>query len=261
MKKSIYHRFFEISKLYHFTSFEAACNIIKSGKLRFSKAYRLNDLIESNRVVWERTLGGYIPDGEEYLCYAEEEMRRYQQISFSQDRVVDNISYLGFDLHTMWGLYAERGYGVCLVFDKEKLMLDSDDYADDVRYVNLIPQGVKIYNKSKNGIKTEIKRRRGEIFFYKRKEWEYEQEYRVVRRAKYEHDNEYLDVTNSLVCAIVCKDESIELLESMFDSDIYHELRHINKKLPILTYEYDLDGYTLYASWGFPIWSEQCGEM
>ena len=84
MKKSIYHRFFEISKLYHFTSFEAACKIIKSGKLRFSKAYRLNDLIESNRVVWERTFGGYIPDGEEYLCYAEEEMRRYQQISFSQ---------------------------------------------------------------------------------------------------------------------------------------------------------------------------------
>ena len=261
MKKSIYYRFFEMSKLYHFTSFESACKIIKSGRLRFSKAYRLNDLIESNRVVWERTFGGYIPDDKEYLYYAEEEMRRYQQISFSQDRVVDDIFYLGFDLHTMWGLYADRGYGVCLVFDKEKLMLESDDYAAEVQYVNLIPQGVNIYNKSKKGIKAEIKRRRDEIFFYKRKEWEYEQEYRVLRRAKNEYDDEYLDITDALACAIVCKDESIEMLESMFHSDTYHELRYINKKLPILTYEYDLDGYTLYESWGVPLWSEQCGEM
>lgn len=59
----------------------------------------------------------------EYLCYAEEEMRKYQQLSFSQDRVVDGGHYLGFDLHTMWGLYADKGYGVCLVFDKENLNL------------------------------------------------------------------------------------------------------------------------------------------
>ena len=84
----------------------------------------------------------------------------------------------------MWGLYANRGYGVCLVFDKEKLTLAQDDYAHEVQYVNLIPQGVQFTNKSKNGIKSEIKRRREEIYYYKRKEWEYEQEYRVLRRAK-----------------------------------------------------------------------------
>ena len=261
MKKSICSSFFEISKLYHFTSLESARKIIASRKLRFSKSRRLNDLIESNRVVWERTLGGYIPDDKEYLYYAEEEMRRYQQISFSQDRVVGNCCYLGFDLHTMWGLYANRGYGVCLVFDKEKLTLAQDDYAHEVKYVNLIPQGVQITNKSKNGIKSEIKRRREDIYYYKRKEWEYEQEYRVLRRAKDEMDDEYLDITNALVCVIVCKDYSIDKLESMFDSDIYHELRYLDKKLPVLTYECDLDGYTLYESWGVPIWSEQCGEM
>ena len=101
MKKSIRFRFSEISKLYHFTTFETARKIIKSGRLIFSKSYHLNDLIESNRVVWSRTFRGYIPEDEDYLCYAEEEMRKYQQISFSQDRVVDDCYYLGFDLHTM----------------------------------------------------------------------------------------------------------------------------------------------------------------
>ena len=261
MKKSIRFRFSEISKLYHFTSFESACKIIESGRLRFSKSYRLNDLIESNRVVWERTFRGYIPEEKEYLCYAEEEMRKYQQLSFSQDRVVDGCHYLGFDLHTMWGLYADKGYGVCLVFDKEKLKLGPRDYATDIHYGNLIPQGIIVHNKSKKGIKSEIWRRREEIFFYKRKEWEYEQEYRVIRRADDEFANEYLDITDSLACAIICKDRYLELLESMFEGEIYRELRSINKKLPVLTYEYGLDGYTLYESFGIPIWSEQCGQM
>lgn len=260
-KKSIRFRFSEITKLYHFTSVESACKIIQSGKLRFSKACRLNDLIESNRVVWERTFSGYIPDDQAYLCYAEEEMRRYQQISFSQDRVVGDCYYLGFDLHTMWGLYADRGYGVCLVFDKEKLTLHPEDYAAEVKYVNLIPQGVMIHNKSERGIKSEIKRRREQIFYYKRKEWEYEQEYRILRRAKKQTDDEYLDISDALVCVIICKDQSIDYLESMFDSEIYHKLRSLEKKLPVLTYEYDLDGYTLYESFGVPLWSEQCGDM
>lgn len=56
-----------MSKLYHFTSFESACKIIESCRLRFSKSYRLNDLIESNRVVCERTFRGYIPEEKRVL--------------------------------------------------------------------------------------------------------------------------------------------------------------------------------------------------
>ena len=76
-------------------------------------------------------------------------MRKCQQISFSQDRVVDGCYYLGFDLHTMWGLYADKGYGVCLVFDKDKLELHPGDYAADINYANLISQGIIVHNKSK----------------------------------------------------------------------------------------------------------------
>ena len=47
---------------------------------------------------------------------AEDEMRRYQVISFAQDRDYEGYDFLGFDLHTLWGLYADKGRGVCLVF-------------------------------------------------------------------------------------------------------------------------------------------------
>lgn len=70
-----------------------------------------------------------------------------------------------------------------------------------------------------------------------------------------------MDISDALVCVIICKDQSIDYLESMFDSEIYHKLRSLEKKLPVLTYEYDLDGYTLYESFGVPLWSEQCGDM
>jgi hypothetical protein len=261
MRKTVGWRFQEMSRLYHFTSFDSACKIIKSGKLRFSKAWRLNDLTESNRVVGERTISERLLVNRPYLLNAEAEMRKYQQISFAQDRECNGMEYLGFDLHSMWGLYADKGYGVCLVFDKDKLKLSEGDYASNVSYANFIPQGVIIKNKSLPGIKSEIWRKKDEIFFYKRKEWEYEQEYRIIRRAKKEFDTEYLDVSDSLSFVIICKCASVCLLGSMFDSDIYHELHHLNKKLPIFTYECGLDGYTLYEKWMVPVWSEQCGYM
>ena len=123
MRKTVGWRFQEMSRLYHFTSFDSACKIIKSGKLRFSKAWRLNDLIESDRVVGERTISERLLVNRPYLLNAEAEMRKYQQISFAQDRECNGMEYLGFDLHSMWGLYADKGYGVCLVLDKDKLKL------------------------------------------------------------------------------------------------------------------------------------------
>ena len=44
-------------------------------------------------------------------------MAKYRQISLTIDDMEQNK--LGFDLHQMWGLYADKGKGVCLVFDKD----------------------------------------------------------------------------------------------------------------------------------------------
>lgn len=259
MRKSISQRFQEMTKLYHFTNLDSACKIIESGKLRFGKMFKMNDLIESGRILWKRVFTNDLSDRD---LFAEDEMCRYQQLSFIQDRERDGMEYLGFDLHTMWGLYANRGYGVCLVFDKQKLKLDEGDYARDVEYGNYIRAYYEFRNKSKAGIKSEIWRRKDEIFFYKRKEWEYEQEYRIIRRVKKEMDVEYLDISNALSFVIICKDETIDRGEPIWAGITYDELKHLKRRVPILSYEYDLDGYTLYSDrLGDPIWAEQLGYL
>lgn len=260
MRKSVAQRFEEMNRLYHFTSFKSACSIIQSGKLRFGKSFKMNDLIESNRMGFGRALQGYLSaddskDNKDLL--AENEMHKYQQISFSQDMECEDCCHLGFDLHTMWGLYADKGYGVCMVFDKEKLTLQDGDYANNVSYYDLVPQSYETYNRSRAGIKAEIWRRRDEVFFVKRKEWEHEQEYRIIRRARNEWDEEYLDISNALSFAIICKDHSVSYGDSIFSGDYYYDLMCLNRRLPVLVYEYGLDWYTLWPREGDPIWTEQ----
>ena len=193
--------------------------------------------------------------------FAERELHKVQQISFSQDREYGGRWFLGFDLHTMWGLYADKGYGVCLVFDKDRLVLEDGDYANDVRYFDIIPQYAPIDNRSRLGIRDEIWRKKEEIYFRKRKEWEYEQEYRVIRRAKSEDVTEYLDISKSLSFAIICKDILCDSYDNMFESETYLKLYLLNKRLPILLYEFGLDGYSLYNEEMDPIWTEQLGFM
>ena len=257
MKIPISQKFEEMTKLYHFTSFDAACEIIESGKLRFGKMFKMNDLIESNRIVFGRVLLENLSDKE---LFAEDEMNRYQQVSFTQDQERDGIDYFGFDLHTMWGLYADKGFGTCLVFDKRCLHLQDNDFCKEVIYRNFIPKDYQINNKSKTGIRSEIWRRKEEIFFYKRKEWEYEQEFRIIRRVKNKDDDEYMDVSDALSFVIISKDETVETGESIWDGVQCYVLKHLKRRIPVLSYEYDLDGYTLYRDeYGDPIWAEQIG--
>lgn len=251
-------RFKEMNRLYHFTNFDAALKIIESGKLRFSKPFNLNDIIESNRVLFQRIFS------EEYIhkhnrLYAENQLRSFQQISFSQDVNNEERSVLGFDLHTMWGLYANKGYGVCLVFDKDKLNIPPNDYVNSVTYRDYVYQSYDFANKSKQGINAELRRNINNIFFTKRKEWENEQEYRIIRKVRNIQQDEYLDISDSLSFIIICKDESLSGLESVFDGLRYKEFSSLKKSYPILSYEYGLDGYTLFENNMEPIWAEHIG--
>ncbi|UKK56941.1 DUF2971 domain-containing protein [Prevotella communis] len=260
MRKSIRERFAEMTRLYHFTTFESACMIIESKRLRFGKLPRMNDLIESNKIVFQRVIFNSLEDDKDNGLFAEEEMRRYQQISFAQDRSVDDKIYEGFNLHTMWGLYADKGYGACLVFDKNKLKLAEGDYARDVEYMDYVLPDYAFRNKSKKGLKSEIWRNRDEIFFCKRKEWEYEQEYRVIRRAKHEWDDEYLDVSDALSFVILCRDESLFDGESIWEGSHYMDIKSIDRKLPVLSYEFGFDWYELWRDVpDDPIWTEMSG--
>ena len=98
MSKSIRERFARMSRLYHFTSFESACKIVESKRLRFGKLSQMNDLVESNKMVFQRVVFGGLEEDNLNGSFAEKEMHKYQQISFAQDRCSDGRIYEGFNL-------------------------------------------------------------------------------------------------------------------------------------------------------------------
>lgn len=223
----------------------------------------MNDLIESRRITTHRAFFGDLGQDfnkgtKDYI--PEIEMRRYQQISFAQDRTIDDTLCEGFNLHTMWGLYADRGLGVCLVFDKDKLHLGEKDYARGVDYKDWVMPDFDFKSESKAGIRKEIWDRKDEIFFLKRKEWVREQEYRIIRRAKDVTDNEYLDISDSLAFAIICRDKSVPYGEPIWAGDYYRHIKYLSKrKVHVLWYTPSMDGYCLYHDYGDPVWTEEGG--
>ena len=260
MREFISKRFKHMNRLYHYTSYQAACEIIKSKKFRFSKRYGLNDLIEGHKITTRRAFLEEVgfDMSKEYI--PELEMMRYQQISFSQDKIDGDMLYEGFNLHSMWGLYAEKGNGVCLVFDKDKLKLGAKDYATYVRYKDWVMPDYHFQNTTKAGVKEEAWQRKDELFFYKRKEWEREQEYRIIRRANNPTDDEYLDVSDALSFVILCKDDTSEYENSIWSGKRYPHLRYIsNRKLHVFWYKPTMDGYALYHDYDDPVWTEEGG--
>ena len=78
---------------------------------------RTNDVCEYAKTIYNE----YFPDlKDSVLENIEREIYLYRQISLSEDKLV--FGRRGFDLQQMWGLYADNGYGVCLVFDKDEII-------------------------------------------------------------------------------------------------------------------------------------------
>ncbi len=161
--------------LYHYTSFESAIKIIASKFLLFSDFRKVNDINEScgPNVLYTG-----------FEKYEIEEMNilldEYKQISLSEDKSIKR----GFDIPAMWGHYACRGQDVCLVFDKKMFLSEIDTsflYTHEITYSDLKDLNEILYSKHL-GVSFEefIKMKKDDIFFQKTKDWEYEQEYRVI---------------------------------------------------------------------------------
>ena len=125
--------FESISKLYHYTKFDTAIKILESHSLRFGSLCDMNDIHENNKLSYVDLSGNSIQHlSSDILETIKNEMAKYRQISLTIDDMEQNK--LGFDLHQMWGLYADKGKGVCLVFDKDTLCNNLDK---DVQHINV----------------------------------------------------------------------------------------------------------------------------
>lgn len=131
--------------LYHYTSAETVLKIIQTNTLLFSKICETNDTTEAKmRLMFELekardiesfknkvdAISTYFKDYKKYvqlMCFStdvrirEQDKQRYQNPQNSKNQYYD-ISGRGFALPRMWAQYSSNNQGVCLVFNRKKLI-------------------------------------------------------------------------------------------------------------------------------------------
>ncbi len=185
--------FKSIEKLYHYTKFNTSLCILESNALLFNHLRNMNDINELYRPLFYDRL---TPEIEKK---AKQIIESYQQISLTRD-----FCRMGFDIPAMWGHYGDKGTGVCLVFDKTKLLsnLSLDIHDDVVEYVT--PNysfSVSIKNNN-DEVEPFNDQELKDFFFKKTCDWSYEQEYRLI--IKGDMINRYsLPLKDSLIAVIM----------------------------------------------------------
>ena len=212
-------RFNNTDKLYHFTSFESAVKIIASKQLRYGKLSDMNDINESYK--------NFYYNKEISIEDIKKECNRYRQISLTSDDKYKNKK--GFLITPMWAHYAEKGYGVCLVFDKEKLLTETDTYfSDSITYTDSFNNNINVDNPN---ISQFFKENKEDLFFKKKTEWSNEQEYRIILRLDDIFKFKYFNIPeNSFVAIIMCRAKGCED-KSVFDSSEYKYLENLANKI------------------------------
>ena len=186
--------YYSSNHLFHFTKFESAIKIIASSSLRFGKFKDMNDIAEVKRDVF-----GMI-DYHRIL----KELGEYQSISLT----LDKASNRGFFIDPLWGHYAEKGNGVCLVFDKRKLIYQlkkqfrKTSKNKKIKYPKQFNNAIFPEGNTLNEVSQWIESNIDNIFFTKSKEWKYEQEYRLL--VKGNTDDKKLQFADALIAAIIC---------------------------------------------------------
>ena len=201
---SIKEQFEKTEKLYHFTSFDTALKIIESNHLRYGRLNNMNDIHENDKIVFVDA-NNHPTDKfpSDVLDELYDEIYKYRQISLTAD---DNEGDKdGFDLHQMWGLYADKGEGVCLIFDKKELEkgFGSATLHDRVSYDKTVDSYYISLSNTADKVSVEIREHANEIFFHKRREWEHEPEYRLLRRCPLATREEYLFLGHALKFVIL----------------------------------------------------------
>lgn len=162
--------------LYHYTTMKCAVSILKSRTLRFGEIVRLNDLNESQRLIFYSNMNG-CDKGRDVL-------NSYEQISLTCDDLEEDFTpKRGFDLLTMWGHYAEGGHGVCLVLNKKRLLEKckrlSACFQNHVEYTSGYNSIIRF---TSDNPEEELDRRTNEVYFTKSEEWRQEQEFRIIQK-------------------------------------------------------------------------------
>ena len=236
--------FMIINKLYHFTKFDTAIKILGSHNLKFGKLHDMNDIHENDKLSYVNLQGNTIQSFQsEILETIDVEMAKFRQISLTIDD--EEPKKFGFDLHQMWGLYADKGQGVCLVFDKDILCnkLDGIVRHGTVSYDNIVESFYIANHNDCQIIQHDMQSQVEKLFFHKRKEWEHEQEYRLIKYCPNLKKEEYLDYGDALKFIIL--NSVIESVDGVKFKELVGKLSEYAPQASILVYGNGLFDYSL----------------
>lgn len=168
---------YKLKRLYHYTPFKSFCEIIKSNKFIFSDFIKANDYKEKSILL-------------------KNEIEKYKYISCTYDLELELYSYTNPPL---WFFYADKGSGVCICFDKTKLLYK----------INAVKSGFVNY---RNGVTHINNQTIVDYLMEKRKPWEYEKEYRILVSSDYDSVSNILDCILSIYIGSEVKEEEIKLI-------------------------------------------------
>ena len=212
-------------------------------RLKYSILSQTNDICENAKNIYNESVGE-CADG--IFKDIKHNIYLYRQLSLSEDKYA--FGRRGFDLQQMWGLYADNGYGVCLVFDKNEFIasLPSSCIHDEVEYKTDLTPDTFFKVENKNEIDSFIKKNIKAIFFNKRKEWEHEQEYRIINKFENEECDMFYDFKDSLKYIILYNSRTIDNNESILNSCEYCHLKRIlPASIKLLEYSSSFSSTTL----------------
>lgn len=208
--------------VFHYTSYESAQKIIESNTLKFGRFQNMNDIDEVRR---------------DYICYnpqiMSELLSEYQSISL----VDDSSGQRGFAIDCMWGYYADKGKGVCLVFNKSKLVNTYGEYINrpvDQSKLKIEYRDFEYGNNHGLERKTEsdfIQSHLHDIFYTKNVCWKHEREMRLLTKSS---KGCYLGLNDALIGVILCYPQK----EKLSDIDYYLELKKLCDTRKIKLYRY-----------------------
>ena len=198
-------------KLYHYTSFESFVKIWLSQKILLGSIENVNDFMEYKHTV-EVNNPCCLP-----LTEAFNDVRMsFRQLSFT----LDDDQMEGFKNPMMWGQYANKGRGVCMEFDFNKLFLNYKDKSDVfdgfVCYKDKLPKLPPINGIiTRNDIRRYILRNKEPIMFTKFTVWDAENEYRIVSDNISEIE---IDNTISAVYLTSCLSDECVFVEKLLEN-------------------------------------------
>lgn len=219
--------------LFHYTSFLSALKILSSRTLLFGDFKSMNDIAESRRDVLNDI--------------AISELNKYKSISFTADKRLKR----GFEIDSLWGHYAEKGNGICLVFNKLELIsyfktMKCFKRYGSISYIRDYSNAIINISEADETVKS-IEKKYRDIFFTKSMDWKNENEYRLLIRT--EDNSQALNFHDSLMAIITC----MPLVEDLERTPEYLILKEISN-VPILRYQTNLGNKTLQTPQGEYLW-------